>query len=388
MTSKALTRSLAGSVAAIGLSANIAAAEPSWPDLPVGVKNGISAQIGDTVYVGLGSAGSAFYSLDLKDRAKGWVKRSAFPGPATNGAAAATSSGQIFVFSGNGKPTPDAKSPIIFDTVYRYDPAADKWASVDTKTPVGLSGARAFSMPDSRIAIVGGYNKELFDKYLADVSSIDKDKNPQEYGSLVSSYMSMQPRAYRWNDKLLAFHPAGARWSELGDNPFLPNCDSAIVQTGEGASLIISGEIKPGLRTPNTKAIKITGDNAEWKQLPDLPAPSPEVLQEGIAGPYAGAVGDDVLVAGGANFAGARARAEAGRWFAHDGLTKSWRKEIYVWNGTMWTQVSQLPIGLAYGASFSTPDGVLIVGGEDERGAARPEAFLLKWDGKAVTIED
>jgi N-acetylneuraminate epimerase len=54
----------------------------------------------------------------------------------------------------------------------------------------------------------------------------------------------------------------------------------------------------------------------------------------------------------------------------------------------MWTQVSQLPIGLAYGASFSTPDGVLIVGGEDERGAARPEAFLLKWDGKAVTIED
>jgi N-acetylneuraminate epimerase len=84
MTSKALTRSLAGSVAAIGLSANIAAAEPSWPDLPVGVKNGISAQIDDTVYVGLGSAGSTFYSLDLKDRAKGWVKRSAFPGPATN----------------------------------------------------------------------------------------------------------------------------------------------------------------------------------------------------------------------------------------------------------------------------------------------------------------
>jgi N-acetylneuraminate epimerase len=40
-------------------------------------------------------------------------------------------------------------------------------------------GARAFSVPDGRIAIVGGCNKELFDKYLADVSSIDKDKNPQ-----------------------------------------------------------------------------------------------------------------------------------------------------------------------------------------------------------------
>jgi hypothetical protein len=35
MTLNALTRSLAGSVAAIGLSANISAAESSWPDLPV-----------------------------------------------------------------------------------------------------------------------------------------------------------------------------------------------------------------------------------------------------------------------------------------------------------------------------------------------------------------
>ncbi|WP_262299391.1 N-acetylneuraminate epimerase [Microvirga sesbaniae] len=388
MTSKALTRSLAGSAVAIGLSVNVATAGSGWPDLPAGVKNGISAHIGDTIYVGLGSAGTAFYSLDLKDRAKGWVTRSAFPGPATNGAAVATSNGQIFVFSGNGKPAPDAKSPIIFSTVYRYDPASDKWASVDTKTPVGLSGARAFSIPDGRIAIVGGYNKDLFDKYLADVSSTDKERNPQEYGRLVSSYMSMQPRAYRWNDKLLAFDPVGRRWSELGDNPFLPNCDSGLVQTGEGAFLIISGEIKPGLRTPNTKAIKITGDKVEWEQLPDLPAPSPDVLQEGIAGPYAGAVGGNVLVAGGANFTGARARAETGSWFAHEGLTKAWRKEIYVWDGAVWTQVGQLPIGLAYGAAFNTPDGVLIVGGEDERGTARSDAFLLKWDGQAVTIED
>jgi N-acetylneuraminate epimerase len=126
MTSGTLTRSSAGGAVAIGLSVNVATAGSYWPDLPVGLKNGISAHIGDTIYVGLGSAGTAFYSLDLKDRAKGWVKRSAFPGPATNGAAVATSSAQIFVFSGNGKPTPDAKSPIIFYTVYRYDPAAGK----------------------------------------------------------------------------------------------------------------------------------------------------------------------------------------------------------------------------------------------------------------------
>lgn len=123
MTSRPLTQSLVGCVAAVGLSLNVAVAEPGWPDLPVGVKNGVSARVGDTLYVGLGSAGTAFHALDLKDRAKGWVKRSSFPGPATHGAAAATSNGQIFVFSGNGKPTSDAKSPIIFDTIYHLRPS-------------------------------------------------------------------------------------------------------------------------------------------------------------------------------------------------------------------------------------------------------------------------
>jgi N-acetylneuraminic acid mutarotase len=54
MTSEALTRSLAGSAVAIGLSVNVATAGSGWPDLPIGVKNGISAHIGDTIYVGLG----------------------------------------------------------------------------------------------------------------------------------------------------------------------------------------------------------------------------------------------------------------------------------------------------------------------------------------------
>lgn len=39
----------------------------TYPDLPVGIKGGTGALIGDTVYVGLGSGGDKFYTLDLKD---------------------------------------------------------------------------------------------------------------------------------------------------------------------------------------------------------------------------------------------------------------------------------------------------------------------------------
>ncbi|CDN95456.1 MULTISPECIES: N-acetylneuraminate epimerase [Rhizobium/Agrobacterium group] len=388
MSWNCVAKLIALSSATIALSTVTAMAGEAWPDLPVGIKNGISARVGDTAYVGLGSAGTDFYSLDLANPASGWAKRAPFTGPATNGAAVAASGGKIFVFSGNGKASADAKSPIIFDTVYAYDTASDSWSKLDTQTPAGLSGAKALPLNDGRIAIVGGYNKELFDKYLADVASIDKDKDPEGFKKLVDSYMGMAPEDYRWNTKVLSYDPEANSWGTLGDNPFLPNCDSAVVAQGVDAFMVVSGEIKPGLRTPAVKSIKVEGQQTVWKELADLPKPAADNRQEGVAGAYAGEVAGALLVAGGANFKGAQANAEAGKWFAHDGLKKDWRDEVYSFDGAGWSEVGKLPRGLAYGASFSTPDGLLLAGGEDDEGKPRSEVFLLRWAGKGVTIEN
>ena len=288
-------------------------ADGRWPDLPVGVKSGIAVRVGDTAYVGLGSAGTDFFSLDLADPSEGWVKRAAFDGPATNGAAAAFSGGRIYVFSGSGKPTPDAASPVIFDTVHVYDTAADAWSTVDTTTPAGLLGAKALSLSDGRIAIIGGYNKQQFDKYLADVAATDKEKDPEGFRALVEAYMGREPEAYGWNDAVLAYDPAANSWSTLGENPYLPNTDSAVVPRGGDAFLVIGGEIKPGLRTPQAKSIAVDGDTATWEELAEMPAPAGEAVQEGVAGAYAGETDGTVLIAGGANFPGARANSEAGK---------------------------------------------------------------------------
>ncbi|APY15966.1 YjhT family mutarotase [Brucella sp. 10RB9214] len=379
---------LAIGIAALALSTGAVMASEHWPDLPVGIKNGAAARIGNMAYVGLGSAGTDFYALDLNNPSKGWVKRANFIGPATNGAAMAAAGGKIFAFSGNGKATPDAKSAIIFDTAYVYDPGSDGWSKLDTQTPVGLSGAKAVGLADGRIAIFGGYNKELFDKYLADVGAIDKDKEPEAYRKLVVSYMGMKPEAYRWNDEVLVYNPAGNNWGSLGANPFLPNCDPAMAAMGEGDFLLVSGEIKPGLRTPEAKLVKIRDGAAHWQKVSDLPPLSGSEPQEGVAGAYAGKAGDDVLVAGGANFKGAQANAAAGKWFAHDGLAKSWRDDVYAFDGKGWKVAGKLPRGLAYGAAFDAPGGLLIVGGEDGDGKARKEVFLLKWDGKALSVEN
>lgn len=388
MTTKSFARLLAAASAAAAISAGAAMADGAWPDLPVGVKKGISAQVGDTAYVGLGSAGTDLYSLDLANPSEGWVKRAAFDGPGTEGAAAAVSGDRIYVFSGSGKATPDAASPIVFDTVHVYDTAADAWSTVDTTTPAGLLGADALALADGRIAIIGGYNKEQFDTYLADVAATDKEKDPEGFKALVDAYMGREPEAYGWNDAVLVYDPAANTWGTLGENPYLPNTDSAVVARGDDTFLVVGGEIKPGLRTPQAKTIEAEGDAATWSELPEMPAPDGAAVQEGVAGAYAAEVGDAVLVAGGANFPGARANAEAGHWFAHEGLTKTWRDEVYALDDAGWKQVGKLPQGLGYGASFAVPGGLLVVGGEDGEGNPSTDVFELTWDGTAVAVVD
>ncbi|TNF17934.1 MAG: YjhT family mutarotase [Rhodobacteraceae bacterium] len=378
-----------GGVAAMALLAGAGTAmAETWPDLPVGVKNGIAERIGDTLTVGLGSAGTQVFALDLTDIAAGWTERAAFNGPAPSQPATAVVDGALYVFSGSGKASEDAASPIIFETVSRYDAQADAWETLDTRTPAGLLGASAVTLGDGRIAIFGGYNKELFDKYLADVTAIDKESDPEGWNAVVDAYMGMEPEGYEWNDLVLVYDAAANAWGDLGEDPALPNTGSAVVETAPGTFLIVNGEIKPGLRTDTVRSVSIEGDSATWTDLPPVPAPEGGAVQEGLAGAYRALTDKGVLVAGGANFLGARAAADAGNWYAHNGLAKNWASDVFALQDGSWSLVGQLPVGLAYGGSFAVDDGMLVVGGEDAERNARTEVFLVQWDGETVSIVD
>lgn len=349
-----------------------------WPDLPGGINRGIFARVGNTLLVGLGSAGADLYALDLDDAARRWTVRAPFPGAVPSGAACAATGGRIYVFGGVGKFSPDAATPTVFDTVHSYDVAADAWSEVATRTPCGLLGAKAAALADGRIVIVGGYNKDVFDGFVSGLAVFEKAGDKEGSASFTRSFLDMKPEAYRWNAEVLCYAPVANDWSRLGASPFLPNCDAALVEMGAGSFVLASGEIKPGLRTPEVKAVTGAGAVASWQQLAPLPTPPGEALQEGIAGAFAGTLGGGVIVAGGTNFVGSRANAADGRWYAHQGLVKGWRTEIYALGEGGWSIAGQLPHGLAYGASFSLADGVLVVGGEDAQGTSRAEVLCLR----------
>ena len=370
------------------ISVSAAQAAEQWPDLPVGIKSGISAQVGNKLFVGLGSAGQDVYALDLSNKTAGWVKTAPYPGPAANGAPAAVSNGKIYVFGGAGKQNKDDKAPIIFDSVFAYDVSNDAWQKLDTKSPVGLLGASAIGLSDGNIAIVGGYNKALFDKYLADIMATDKKTQLDQWNKIVNDYMGMEPSGYKWNDTIYKFNPSNLEWVNAGENPYLPNTGSAIVEMSKDNFLVINGEIKPGLRTPKVKQVNFANSKVAWQEKTQIPALAGDELQEGLAGAFAGKAGEAVLVAGGANFKGARAKAISGQWYAHEGYPKRWNSDIYAYKSNGWSHVGNIKDGLAYGASFTVDGGLLVIGGEDSKRAAHKEVFLIQYDGQKLSIVD
>jgi SSS family transporter len=110
----------------------------------------------------------------------------------------------------------------------------------------------------------------------------------------------------------------------------------------------------------------------EWGDLPVLPGGL------GFGGPFAGTHNGALIVAGGANFPNGMP------W---DGGTKVWYDDIHVLESgdVAWNSESSLPHPMAYGISISTPQGLIVAGGNDTD-AVYADVWLLKWDADAKKV--
>lgn len=108
----------------------------------------------------------------------------------------------------------------------------------------------------------------------------------------------------------------------------------------------------------------------EWGNLPSLP--------QAVGSPFVGVHRDTLIVAGGSF------------WSAPpmEGGTKTFSDAIVILEpgATSWKSAGTLPHGAAGGASVSTPDGVLCIGGADGR-QAFSEVWLLRFERGTVAIE-
>jgi N-acetylneuraminic acid mutarotase len=99
-----------------------------------------------------------------------------------------------------------------------------------------------------------------------------------------------------------------------------------------------------------------------WSTLPDLP----EAI--GVGGPFAGVSNGALIVAGGAHFPVS----------LFEGGEKTWIDRIHVYDGGKWHSGFNLDRPLAYGASVTTEDGVVLLGGCDAE-KCYADVVRLRW---------
>lgn len=360
------------------------AAQTRFPSFPTDLKMSAGARVGNQLFVGLGTAGRAWYRLDLARPSMQWEARAEFPDLPRDGATAVALGQCIYVFAGQGRQHPQDTNLVMFDTVYQYDTVADSWKKLMTRTPQGLLASSAVSLDGRNILFFGGVNKQIFDGYFTDYFITAKDDLALQE-RVAQQYFSQRPQDYLFTRQILSYNPLSNQWRNLATDPFQVTVGSALAVHGNKLTLV-GGEIKPGLRSPGVKNLRVAGEKLIWERPEQLPAPAAGLAQDGIAGGYAGYSSGVLLAAGGANFPGSWKQFGAGQLYAHKGLSKTWQDAIYARIGGRWRLAGRLPAGIGYSSYFQLDEGVLVVGGELQGGQATREVFLLKWNGKTVDV--
>lgn len=114
-----------------------------------------------------------------------------------------------------------------------------------------------------------------------------------------------------------------------------------------------------------------------WERIQSLPPDSGQASSLGVAGPVTGSCKDWFIVAGGANFP---------TGMPWEGGAKKYHDRIFIYRQErnklkLYSASGKLPQSLAYAASCSTPEGLLVAGGENEQ-RYNDKTWLIGMDKK------
>ena len=107
-------------------------------------------------------------------------------------------------------------------------------------------------------------------------------------------------------------------------------------------------------------------------ELSDLPQLAVGDSVQGVAAPFAGVLGSDLVVAGGCNFPEIPAA---------EGGVKRFYADIFALDLSDphgWLKLGELPKPLAYGATVAVPEGLVCIGGTSDGKTSESGVFLLK----------
>ncbi len=228
------------------------------PSLPVELANAAVANIGKTIYVAGGEDGhkvsDTFFELDMSVSLPQWKRLPDLPIAMSHSVAVAQSNGKnqcVYVIGGRAKATSGMSN--LHNTVFCYDPEKNSWKQLsnisDGKETTNMSAATAVGFGETCILLMGGDKGTIFHQIETFNINIAAAKTEQEKDRLQTDKIQLLNNHPGFSRDVLAYNTAKDCWEKIGELPgFGPVTTTAVKWNGE--IFIPSGEIKPGVRTP------------------------------------------------------------------------------------------------------------------------------------------
>lgn len=203
----------------------------AFPALPQACANMTGARLGNIIYVAGGlatptstSTMSTFWALDLTDVKAGWKSLPTWPGRPRMLAIGAASAGSFFIAGGTDLHADEAGKPArtYLKDAFRFTPGTG-WQAIAELPQVSVAPPTPSPATASGFLVLGGDDG-------ASVNFEPKTKHPG------------------FPHTLLAYDAATNTWSKQADLPFANVTNPTT--TWRGRTLVISGEARPGVRSP------------------------------------------------------------------------------------------------------------------------------------------
>lgn len=252
----------------------------SGPQLPVPLTNFAFTRADNTIFVagGMSEPGGTsekiFLSLDISNTNPSEWKWESLPEwegqPRAFSVAAAQSNGVtncFYLFSGRNIKE-NGKVEILYDA-HVYNPSLKQWSLISNgqNKEFPVMAGTAFPVGASTIAFSSGANGELMRKqmgieeHIAELTSIS-DKNEAEKAKLEETQKQLLTHLEShpgFGNKVILFNTLTKKTYELATLPETGQVTTTVVQWGDDF-IIPSGEIRPGIRTPEILKIQIVKD--------------------------------------------------------------------------------------------------------------------------------
>ena len=203
------------------------------PPLPEPMEQCGWTRDGDRLYLVGGVGTTAVYACTIGEYV--WTRLADLPEPLFQPVAFA-SGGSLYVWGGFNPETLEVSdkglviSSEVEKSLWREAPSIP-----DGGTFVGATGA---TLPDGRLAVVGGVNRAIFARAL---HNTPEDRIP---------YLSKEPAEYQFRQAVYIFDPASGAWTLLGADPACALAGPGVAVRPAGGLYVAGGELKPGVRSP------------------------------------------------------------------------------------------------------------------------------------------